>query len=206
MEKEGQGKGSLKPARMTRQQARDAEEREAAGGDDAGDEPVEEGAHSIRLCVCMPFITSLILLDAPIDLRAMAEEEDIVPRLPANLNANLASSKWKERKEGLDDLLTLVNATQRIKDAPEIGDLSKTLASKVQSDANINCVMVAAQCIEGLAKAMKGSYGRYRESVVPPMLERLKERKATVTDTIGAALDAVFATVCSSIIRVFYCP
>lgn len=136
----------------------------------------------------------------------MAEEEDIVPRLPANLNANLASSKWKERKEGLDDLLTLVNATQRIKDAPEIGDLSKTLASKVQSDANINCVMVAAQCIEGLAKAMKGSYGRYRESVVPPMLERLKERKATVTDAIGAALDAVFVTVCSNIIRVLHCP
>lgn len=47
MEKEGQGKGSLKPARMTRQQAREAEEREAAGGDDAGDEPAEEGAHSI---------------------------------------------------------------------------------------------------------------------------------------------------------------
>lgn len=126
-----------------------------------------------------------------------------MPRLPANLSGNLASSKWKERKEALDDLLTLVNATQRIKDAPELGDLSKTLASKVQSDANINCVMVAAQCIEGLAKAMMGSYGRYRESVVPPMLERLKERKATVTDTIGAALDAVFATVCSKISRAF---
>ena len=44
MEKEGQGKGSLKPARMTRQQAREAEEHAATGGDDAGDAPVEEGA------------------------------------------------------------------------------------------------------------------------------------------------------------------
>lgn len=155
----------------------------------------------LSLLACISFIPSSLLLDAPIDLRELAEEEDITPKLPSNLHANLASSKWKERKEGLDDLLTLINATQRIKDAPEIGDLSKTLASKVQSDANINCVMVAAQCVEGLAKATKGSYGRYRESVVPPMLERLKERKAAVTDTIGAALDAVFATVCPSIYR-----
>lgn len=39
------------------------------------------------------------------------------------------------------------------------------------------------------------SFSRYRETVVPPMLERLKERKASVTDVIGAALDAVFLTV-----------
>jgi hypothetical protein len=32
------------------------------------------------------------------------------------------------------------------------------------------------------------------------MLERLKERKATVTDTIGVALDAIFETV-SEVVR-----
>lgn len=48
MEKEGQGKGSLKPSRMTRQQAREAEEHAAAGGDDdAGEAPAEEGASLI---------------------------------------------------------------------------------------------------------------------------------------------------------------
>ena len=55
--------------------------------------------------------------------------------------------------------------------------------------------MVAAQCLEGLAKGLMGSYGRYREIVVPPMLERLKERKASVTETISAALHAIFETV-----------
>ena len=108
---------------------------------------------------------------------------------------NLTSSKWKERKEVLDALLTLLNATPRIKEAPEFGELSKALALRVQSDANINCVMVAAQCLEGLAKGLMAHFGRYREIVVPPMLERLKERKASVTDTIGASLDAIFETV-----------
>lgn len=107
----------------------------------------------------------------------------------------LTSSKWKERKEVLDDLQTLLASTPRIKEAPELGDLAKSLAVRVQGDANINCVMVAAICLETLAKGMMNGFSRYREIVVPLMLERLKERKANVTDSIGAALDAVFITV-----------
>ena len=132
---------------------------------------------------------------APLDPRQFAEEVDITPKLPTKLYAGLTSSKWKERKEVLDDLLTLLNATPRIKEAPEFGELSKALAFRVQSDANVNCVMVAAQCLEGLAKGLMGNYGRYREIVVPPMLDRLKERKVSVTDTISSALHAIFDTV-----------
>ena len=42
------------------------------------------------------------------------------------------------------------------------------------------------------------TFGKYREAVVPLLLERLKERKVNVTDAIGTALDAVFATVSHS--------
>ncbi|EFI28381.1 microtubule associated protein [Coprinopsis cinerea okayama7 len=175
LEKDGKGKGSVKPERLTRELAREAELQA-----DAGEEAAED--------------------DAPaepedFDPRAFAEPEDIVPKLPANLHTNLKSSKWKERKEALDDLLTLVNATPRIKDAPELSELAKALATCISKDANINCVMVAANCLEGLAKAMMDSFAKYRESTVPLMLVRLKERKATVTDAIGAALDAIFSTV-----------
>jgi len=111
------------------------------------------------------------------------------------MQANLTSSKWKERKEVLDELLTLVNATPRIQDAPELAELTKSLATCISKDANINCVMVAAQVIEGLAKGIMSPFGRLREAIIPLMLERLKERKANVTDAIGAALDAVFSTV-----------
>ncbi|KIP09127.1 hypothetical protein PHLGIDRAFT_29234 [Phlebiopsis gigantea 11061_1 CR5-6] len=174
MEKEGKGKGSLKPERMTRAAARDAEANEAAGGGDEGAAaPVEE---------------------EPLDPRMLAEEADIVSKLPSNMQAGLASSKWKERKEVLDELLAVLNASPRIKDAPELGDLAKSLATCIHKDANINCVMTAANCLEGLAKGLMNSFARNREAVVSPMLERLKERKATVTDAIGAALDAIFAT------------
>jgi cytoskeleton-associated protein 5 len=139
---------------------------------------------------------SLPELDLP-DPRMMAEPVNIVPKLPSNMQANLASSKWKERKEVLDELLTLVNANPRIQDAPELAELAKSLATCISKDANINCVVVAAHITEGLAKGIMSPFGRLRETLVPLMLERLKERKANVTDAIGAALDAVFSTVCS---------
>ena len=129
------------------------------------------------------------------DPRAFAEPVDIVPKLPANFQNNLKSSKWKERKEALDDLSALLSSTPRVKDAPELAELVKSLATRIASDANINCVMVAAKCMEDMAKGMTSSFSKFREAVVPPMLERLKERKANVTDSIGAALDAVFSTV-----------
>ncbi|KAG1756819.1 armadillo-type protein [Suillus paluster] len=176
MEKAGKGKGTLKSERLTREHQREAE---AAG--DAGDEgEAESGGQPEEL-------------DLP-DPRTLAEPVNIVPKLPSNMQANLTSSKWKERKEVLDELLTLVNATPRIQDAPELGELVKSLAACISKDANINCVMTAAHVMEGLAKGMMSPFGRLRETVIPLMLERLKERKATVTDAIGTALDAVFST------------
>jgi cytoskeleton-associated protein 5 len=132
---------------------------------------------------------------APTDPRVFAEPIDIVPKLPTSLQTKMISSKWKERKEILDDLSTLLASTPRIKEAPELTELAKSLAVRIQGDANINCVITAAVCMEALAKGMMVSFARYREIVVAPMLERLKERKANVTDAIGAALDSVFSTV-----------
>ncbi|TFK29909.1 microtubule associated protein [Coprinopsis marcescibilis] len=174
LERDGKGKGSIKPDRMTRLAAREAEVQAEAGEEAVDDVPEEPEVF---------------------DPRAFAEPEDIVPKLPGNMQAGLKSSKWKERKEVLDDLATLVNATARIKDAPELSELSRSLATCISKDANINCVIVAANCLEGLAKGMTTSFARYRETVVPLMLVRLKERKANVTDAIGTALDAIFATI-----------
>lgn len=123
---------------------------------------------------------------------------DIAPKLSPSLQTALKSSKWKERKEALDDLLTLLSSTARVKDAPELGELAKSLATRIATDANISCVTAASSCIEELAKGMGVSFAKYHEVVIPLMLERLKERKASVTDIIGTGLDAVFSTVSRS--------
>lgn len=184
MDGEGRGKGSLKPERFTRAQAREME----AGVEE---EAVQEGAWKF---VDMQLHTDNFLDPPEMDPRAFAEEVDITGKVPSGFQAALTSSKWKERKEALDDLLTVLNATPRIKDSPEIADVVKALAGRM-TDANINCVITAANCLEALAKGMMKNFARFRDTVVPPMLERLKERKQNVTDAIGNALDAVFSTV-----------
>jgi cytoskeleton-associated protein 5 len=115
-----------------------------------------------------------------------------VSKFPAGYGALLASSKWKERKETLDEILAVLKAALRIAPAPELGELAKTWATMVQKDANVMCVAAAAGCIEALARGLGAPFARYREAVVAPLLERLKERKANITDAIGLALDATF--------------
>ncbi|KAL1735292.1 armadillo-type protein [Schizophyllum commune] len=174
LEKDGKGKGTLKPERMTRAQAREAEAAAEAG--EEAPEAEDDAAAALD------------------DTRAFAEIVDIGPKLPPSWQGPLASSKWKERKEVLDAMAELFGATPRIKDTAEIGDIAKALALRIQSDANVACVQTAAAAMEHLAKGVMAPFGRYREQIVPPMIERLKERKASVTDAIGAALDAVFST------------
>ena len=59
-------------------------------------------------------------------------------------------------------------------------------------DANIGVVTVAANCVEILAKGLQRAFARYRGIIISPMMERLKEKKQSVTDAICLALDAVF--------------
>jgi hypothetical protein len=55
--------------------------------------------------------------------------------------------------------------------------------------------ILAAQCIECMAKGLRDGFTQFKEVVVPPIIEKLKEKKQNVLDALRKALDAVFATV-----------
>ncbi|QRV72838.1 CLASP amino-terminal protein [Ceratobasidium sp. AG-Ba] len=174
LDKESKGQGTGAQTRWTKNQAREravAEEQGGADGEDGG-EPEAEAA---------------------VDPLEFVEAVDIMSKVPADFHTAMGSSKWKERKEALDALLEALKAAPKISDSNEHGELAKALAKRM-TDANIMCVIAAAQCIECLSKGVGQPFGRHRASVLTPMLERLKERKVNVTDAIGAALDAVFLT------------
>jgi cytoskeleton-associated protein 5 len=102
-------------------------------------------------------LTTALLDEATLDPRAFAEPVDVVPKLSPSLHTDLKSSKWKERKEALDGLSAIFSSTPRIKDAPELAEIVRSLAARVASDANINCVMVAAKCIEDVFSTVSHS-------------------------------------------------
>lgn len=128
---------------------------------------------------------------AEVDAFSLAEPEDITKKVPANFTDMLASSKWKDRKEAVDALSQALNVP-RIKDG-DFNEVNRGLA-KCMKDANVAVVTQAALCIQQLALGLRYHYGKYRSVVMQPIMDRLKEKKATVSDALGAALDAVFAS------------
>jgi len=128
---------------------------------------------------------------AEIDAFDLAEPQDVFSKIPKDFYDNLASTKWKERKEALEALYAVVNVP-RIKDG-DFAEVNRCLA-KCMKDANIAVVTQAAQCIELLAKGLRRGYFKYRSTVMAPIMERLKEKKQSVADALSAALNAVFLT------------
>ncbi|KAI0399999.1 ARM repeat-containing protein [Xylaria palmicola] len=126
---------------------------------------------------------------AEMDAFDLAEPQDVLSKVPAGFHDNLASSKWKDRKEALEGLFAALNVP-RIKDG-DFNEINRGLA-KSMKDANIAVVTQAAQCIEVLAKGLRQAYIKYRSIVMAPIMERLKEKKQSVADALGAALDQVF--------------
>lgn len=63
------------------------------------------------------------------------------------------------------------------------------------ADTNINIVIVAANCLEGLALGLRADFNKYRQSVAALVMDRLKERKVTVVEALSGALNAMYSTV-----------
>ena len=129
--------------------------------------------------------------DGEVDAFDLSEPVDVLSKVPKDFHDMMASSKWKDRKDALDALYAVLNVP-RIKDG-QFDDIARVLA-KSMKDANIAVVTVAANCINLLAKGLRSSFAKYRSTVMSPIMERLKEKKQSVADALGQALDSVFSS------------
>ncbi|OAQ29474.1 ARM repeat-containing protein [Linnemannia elongata AG-77] len=138
--------------------------------------------------------------DAEAEKKKMPEVDAQNPSDPVDVNAKmeknfyelLASKKWQERKEALDALLVLCNSPKILDShySELVGALGKRMA-----DTNINTVIVAANCLEGLARGLRDSFNKYKPSVAGLVMDRLKERKVTVVEALAGALNAMYSTI-----------
>ncbi|KAI9883054.1 MAG: hypothetical protein M1823_005179 [Watsoniomyces obsoletus] len=159
--------------RLLRSQQEAAAAAAAKGGDGDASEAADGGAADDA---------------AEVDTFDLMEPVNVSAKIPSDLFDNLASTKWKDRKESLEALFQVTNVP-RIQDS-DFNELTRALA-KCMKDANIAVVTIAANCVEVLAKGLRHHFSKHRQVVMSPMLERLKEKKQSVTDALGAALDAV---------------
>lgn len=54
---------------------------------------------------------------------------------------------------------------------------------------------VAANCIETIASGLRMDFGKYKPTIAPVMIEKLKERKPAILEQLANGLNAVFASV-----------
>jgi cytoskeleton-associated protein 5 len=139
-------------------------------------------------------LVTLIIDEEPVVVDAfdLAEPVDIRKNLPPEFHEWVGSTKWKERKDALDALLTNAKVP-RIKEE-NYSDIMGILA-KAMKDANIVVVTAAAQCVEAIARGLRRPFGHYRQMVMQPMVEKLKERKPAVVEALSNAMDGVFTAV-----------
>ncbi len=124
-----------------------------------------------------------------VDVFDLAEPQDVLSKLDPGFNDMLASSKWKDRKDALEGLHKILDVP-RIRDG-DFNEIVRGLA-KSMKDANVAVVTIAAQCIEVWAKGLRKGVAKHRSTIMGPIMERMKEKKASVQDALGAAADQVF--------------
>ncbi|EAZ63615.2 hypothetical protein PICST_80533 [Scheffersomyces stipitis CBS 6054] len=134
----------------------------------------------------------------PFDL---AEPVDVLSKFPVDLDERIGSAKWKDRKEVLDEVLESLNSVVKVVPTADYTHFFRIIA-KCMKDANIQVVENAANSAEIVIKGLQGSFPKYKHILLMPMVERTKEKKASVATALENALTAIFdATSLSDILE-----
>ncbi|KNE72266.1 hypothetical protein AMAG_16753 [Allomyces macrogynus ATCC 38327] len=116
-----------------------------------------------------------------------AEPVDVLSRMPPGVADALDNPSWKVRKEAIDALLVAVSVP-RIADG-RYAELVRAVVARI-GDANIVVATVAVQVLDKLARGLRGAFGPYTTSVIGPLLDKTREKRASLLEAVRSALDA----------------
>ncbi|KAF8413913.1 hypothetical protein HHK36_001909 [Tetracentron sinense] len=103
------------------------------------------------------------------------------------------AAKWSERKDAVAELTKLAS-TKRI--AP--GDFTEIcrILKKLITDVNIAVAVEAIQAIGNLARGLRSHFSGSSRFLLPVLLEKLKEKKPTLTEALTHTLQAIHKAGC----------
>jgi cytoskeleton-associated protein 5 len=170
--------GSAKPTRKIRSE-QDKEPEPEAASEVAGAGPAEESAAEIP-----QEIDEYELVD-PVDI--------LTPLEKSGFWDGVKATKWSERKEAVAELSKLAS-TKRI--APgDFTEVCRTL-KKLITDVNIAVAVEAIQAIGNLARGLRNNFSGNSRFMLPVLLEKLKEKKPTLTEALTQTLQAMHKSGC----------
>ncbi|KAL3736833.1 hypothetical protein ACJRO7_025720, partial [Eucalyptus globulus] len=176
--------GTAKPTRKIRSE-QDKEPEQEIASDVVGPGPSEEA-----------------VADAPqeIDEYELVDPVDILtPLEKSGFWEGVKATKWSERKEAVADLTKLAS-TKKIA-AGDFTEISCTL-KKLITDVNMAVAVEAIQAIGNLARGLRSHFSGSSRSLLPVLLEKLKEKKPTMTEALTQTLQAMHKAGCLNLVDV----
>ncbi|GMI91985.1 MICROTUBULE ORGANIZATION 1 [Hibiscus trionum] len=131
---------------------------------------------------------------AEIDEYELVDPVDILtPLEKSGFWDGVKATKWSERKEAVAELTKLAS-TKKI--APgDFTEVCRTL-KKLITDVNIAVAVEAIQAIGNLARGLRTHFSGSSRFLLPVLLEKLKEKKPTLTESLTQTLQAMYKSGC----------
>ncbi|XP_021810024.1 protein MOR1 [Prunus avium] len=176
--------GTARPSRKIRSEQDKEPEREAVS-EVVGPGPSEESTADAP-----PEIDEYELVD-PVDI--------LTPLEKSGFWDGVKATKWSERKEAVAELTKLAS-TKRI--APgDFTEICRTL-KKLIADVNIAVAVEAIQAIGNLAKGLRTHFSGSSRFLLPGLLEKLKEKKPTLSEALTQTLQAMHTAGCLNLVDI----
>lgn len=125
-----------------------------------------------------------------IDPYDMFPVQTILDKLPNNFYQSLASSKWKDRVEALEEFhdQTLTKVKKLSASNEDHSEIIHKFCSTITSDANLQAVQISTSSLDILISALRSEYNPFALETLNALLTRSKEKKPNVADSIFNAL------------------
>ncbi|GJM92766.1 hypothetical protein PR202_ga09262 [Eleusine coracana subsp. coracana] len=140
--------------------------------------------------------------DAPmeIDEYDLVDPVDILtPLEKSGFWDGVKATKWSERRDAVAELTKLAS-TKKI--APgDFHEVSRTL-KKLITDVNLAVSVEATQAIGNLARGLRAQFSGNARMLLPVLLEKLKEKKPTMTEALSQTLQALHKSGCFTLMDV----
>nr|CAB3478665.1 unnamed protein product [Digitaria exilis] len=142
------------------------------------------------------------VVDAPVEIDEydLVDPVDILtPLEKSGFWDGVKATKWSERRDAVAELTKLASAK---KIAPgDFHEISRTL-KKLITDVNLAVAVEATQAIGNLARGLRANFSGNARMLLPVLLEKLKEKKPTMTEALSQTLQALHKSGCFTLVDV----
>ncbi|KAL1343695.1 protein MOR1 isoform X1 [Arachis hypogaea] len=177
--------GTAKPSRKIRSE-QDKEPEPETVADVVGPGPTEESGND----AAPQEIDEYDLVD-PVDI--------LTPLEKLGFWEGVKATKWSERKDAVAELTKLAS-TKKISPG-DFSEVCRTL-KKLITDVNIAVAVEAVQALGNLARGLRTHFSASSRFVLPVLLEKLKEKKPTMTEALTQTLQAMHKAGCISLVDI----